>query len=403
MISDFFRHELTYAIATDKEYEYFLIARKDHKEFMKTFYDIGKCYKGNTIGEFLVFDFDELRIVYEKVVEEGITIEESLKRVEDYITMHSNPGYDAVFYQSKPHVNLLLADFHVRLLNLIVINRDNDRITEINFNIDEIIDQYKAIQEACKKVSEEILYLPKETDLFNAYLKDVFTNKLPVIDYTGSFVMLYEYDRLGFISLRTKAEEATDAITKWFIPNSLQDATNYLLASYIENNIHFKTCLFCNRPFALVKKYNSDFCTRPYRNRGDYVGDYEEFDEKLDTAEEITEKITKTCKNYGRLIYYNNQHSNTLFKQDPARSVKQFRSDATGWIKRINKEFLKSYKAHYARMQKGNMTSTEFTEWHREAADMKAACKTGQITLYEFIDWLNKDRLRKPRKTKEKD
>ena len=403
MISDFYSHELTYAIAVDKEYEYFLISRKDHKEFMKTFFNIGKCYKGNTLGEFLTFDFDELRIVYEKVVEDGITIEESLKRVEDYMTMHSNPGHHAVLFPSTPHVNLLLADFHVKLLNLIVFNRANERITKINFDIDETINQYKAIQKTCKMVLEEILYLPKETNLFDAYIKGVFTDKLPVIDYTGSFEMLYEYDRQGFISLRTKEDEATDAITKWFIPNSLLDATYYLLASYIENNIHFKTCLFCHRPFALVKKYNSDFCTRPYLDIGDYVGDYEEFDEKLDTAEEITEKITKTCKNYGRLIYYNNQRSSTLFKQDFERPIKQFRSDETKLIKRINKEFLKSYKAHYARMQKGNMTSTDFSEWHREAADMKAACKTGQIPIDEFIDWLNKDRLRNPRKTKEKD
>ena len=399
MIDSFYEQELTYAIAIDEEYEYFLIAHKDPKAFMKTFHTIGKCYRGNTFGEFLVYDFDELKEVYENVVDPGITVEEALNRIERCKNNDLNP-WDSPTRLSNPHVNLLLVDFYVKLYNLIVNNRENERITDINFSIDKVIDEYKSVQASCIKFTKEVLYLPKEEKLHRHYQRCVFMNRLSVIVPSGSFELLDEYSRQGFISLRTTEADDTNSATIWFIPNTLSDATNYLLNSYLENDIHFRVCSFCGRPFALVKKYNSNFCTRPIDDYGDYVHDYEEIDEEHDTEEEIARKITKTCKNYGRILYYKHQNSPQVWLKEKVPPLILNKSDES---RKINREYMKSYKAHYARMQKGSMTKPQFSEWHREAIEMRDLCKTGIMTIEEFIDWLNKDRLRKPRKTKEKD
>lgn len=137
----------------------------------------------------------------------------------------------------------------------------------------------------------------------------------------------------------------------WFIPKSPNDLINYILMNYINAGIHFRKCEYCERYFALMDGYKSEYCTRTI--------------EGLDFG--------KTCRAHGKILRYGKK-----VKNDPVRSY-----------------YTRSYRAHNARVKNGIMSRDEFDVWAKKAQEMRDKCIQGQISLEEMKAWLDQDKKRK--------
>lgn len=126
------------------------------------------------------------------------------------------------------------------------------------------------------------------------------------------------------------------------------DLCNYLLTRYLEGQIEFRTCKFCGRYFGVKKSSKDKYCDRLIGATG------------------------KTCKQSGAFRNYEKQYF-----ENP-----------------VNKEYKRAYKTRNARVHAGTMTREEFDAWTTEAKVMRMACLQEQITLDEFIAWLDKDKRR---------
>lgn len=128
---------------------------------------------------------------------------------------------------------------------------------------------------------------------------------------------------------------------------SIEDIINFLLVRYMQNHLQMKLCKYCGRYFATKRAYKTDYCDRPIQGS------------------------TKTCREAGSLRLYEKRRS-----EDPAM-----------------REFKRSYKAHNARIRYGLMTREEFSNWSKEAREKRNLCLSGQLSLQDFVSWLDSDKL----------
>ena len=114
----------------------------------------------------------------------------------------------------------------------------------------------------------------------------------------------------------------------------------------IRENLRYRKCKFCGRYFGVVRNYKSEYCDR------------------------LIDGSTKTCKDSGALRLYEKRKL-----ENPAV-----------------KEYKRSYKAHNARIRYGLMTREEFQAWSKEARQNRDRCVAGELSLEEFVAWLDSDR-----------
>ena len=62
------------------------------------------------------------------------------------------------------------------------------------------------------------------------------------------------------------------------------------------------------------------------------------------------------------------------------------------WKIRQSRNTKRSYKAHNARIRYGLMTREEFQAWSKEARQKRDRCVAGELSLEEFVAWLDSDR-----------
>lgn len=126
-----------------------------------------------------------------------------------------------------------------------------------------------------------------------------------------------------------------------------EDLVHFTMYQYIQQNLRFRVCKYCERYFGVTGGNNLDYCDR------------------------LIEGSTKTCKENGALRVYEKRKLG-----DPAM-----------------REYKRSYKAHNARIRYGLMTREEFSAWSEEAREKRDKCVAGKLSLKEFVEWLDSDRL----------
>lgn len=120
----------------------------------------------------------------------------------------------------------------------------------------------------------------------------------------------------------------------------------FVLSEYIRRNLRFRTCKFCGRYFGITGNARVEFCDR------------------------LIDGSKKTCKEIGSVRLYDKRALG-----NPAI-----------------REYKRSYKAHNARIRYGLMTKDEFKAWSKEAREKRDACIAGQLSLEEFVIWLDSDK-----------
>lgn len=125
------------------------------------------------------------------------------------------------------------------------------------------------------------------------------------------------------------------------------DLVDFMLVRYMRNNLQMKPCKYCGRYFATKRAYKTDYCDR------------------------LIDGSTKTCREAGAIRLYEKR-----MQEDPAV-----------------KEYKRSYKAHNARIRYGLMTREEFNEWSLEARKRRQMCLDGELSLGDFVAWLDSDKM----------
>jgi len=141
--------------------------------------------------------------------------------------------------------------------------------------------------------------------------------------------------------------ELIDFMAETLSTTKPEDLVHFTMYQYMQQNLRLHTCKYCKRYFGITGGSKQDYCDR------------------------LIDGSTKTCRETGPLRVYEKRKLG-----DPAM-----------------REYKRSYKAHNARIRYGLMTREEFSSWSEEAREKRDKCVAGKLSLNEFVEWLDSDRL----------
>lgn len=109
-------------------------------------------------------------------------------------------------------------------------------------------------------------------------------------------------------------ELVNDTFTEVLAPNTIYDLMDFHLRECIKREVKMRVCRNCGRYFAVTGRANTEYCNRPFDNRG------------------------RTCKEVGAIAQW------TLSKKDDD----------------VFKDYRREYKKRFARMKAGKLPPEEF-------------------------------------------
>ena len=128
-------------------------------------------------------------------------------------------------------------------------------------------------------------------------------------------------------------------------PKTMEDIVYYLMVQQLNHETRYNQCKNCGKYFVLSGYKNAEYCDRP-----------------IDDTD-------KTCKDIGAITTYRKRK-----EQDP-----------------VYLTYNKAYKTKNARIRYGKITREMFAEWSKNARIMRDKCQNHEITLEQFVYWLESD------------
>lgn len=225
---------------------------------------------------------------------------------------------------------------------------------------------YKELRSKLTRVVDEVFVLEREEDMVQRYfqLKEERSKDEPAFHYpdlaygpiafqpltkdaNGFFPYDNLYDLANPSNLETQLDERMTGFYGEIINTEDPQAfVAFVLTKCLQHNVHFRSCKFCHRYFAVTGNPKTKFCSR------------------------LIEGSRKTCKEMG----FSRLYAKQVAEQD------------------VGREFRRSYKAHNARVRHGTMTREEFSAWTQEARRQRDLCLGGQLSYDRFVAWLDSDR-----------
>ena len=218
-------------------------------------------------------------------------------------------------------------------------------------------ERYKTLQQQLQFVSDQCFAVEDTADMTARYLELLTAHPIEMLPLKygtlqvegaikGGNISLPYDDLLEFYLSGAELVLPEQFHTEVLLTETLDDLAAFLLARYARENLRYRKCKFCGRYFGVVRNYKSEYCDR------------------------LIDGSTKTCKDSGALRLYEKRKL-----ENPAV-----------------KEYKRSYKAHNARIRYGLMTREEFQAWSKEARQNRDRCIAGELSLEEFVAWLDSDR-----------
>lgn len=221
--------------------------------------------------------------------------------------------------------------------------------------IQEMAAQYHALQNRFRQIADECFLTENQEDMVKRYLR--YQEKEPKVYLPLSYERLFlELVPVGQKKPHVYMEAADVVMNKtcegemvWaevLQTGELLDLVDFLMSRYLQLNVHYRTCKFCGKYFGVTGSCKGDYCDR------------------------LMDGSVKTCKEGGSLRLYEMRKM-----EEPAI-----------------REYKRSYKAHNARIRYKTMTREEFNAWSTEARKRRDKCIAGEISLQEFVAWLESDK-----------
>ena len=125
-------------------------------------------------------------------------------------------------------------------------------------------------------------------------------------------------------------------------PETVYDLIDYHLRECLKREIKMRVCKNCGRLFAVTGHGGTEYCDRPFDEKG------------------------RTCKEIGAFrVWEKSKSEDELFRI-----------------------YRREYKKRFAWIRAGKITKDEFYSWSEKAREKRRECENGSITLEEFSQWL---------------
>ncbi len=139
-------------------------------------------------------------------------------------------------------------------------------------------------------------------------------------------------------------EMIDDAVfTEVLQPNTIFDLVDYYLRECVKREVKMRICKNCGRYFAVTGRTTTEYCNRPFDEKG------------------------RTCKDVGAIALWTKRKSSDTVFQD----------------------YRREYKKRFARMRAGKLEADAFDAWSKYIRERKAEYDAGKITAEEFEQYLN--------------
>ena len=133
--------------------------------------------------------------------------------------------------------------------------------------------------------------------------------------------------------------------------DKIDDLFRFEFVKMIEHDIFIKRCKNCERFFIPRRRQDTEYCDRIF-------GDTQ-----------------RKCSEIGAMIRYEKKVA-----ENPVLEAHK-----------------KAYRRLNSRVRNKKMTQNEFRLWSDEASRKRDECLAGELPFDEFVAWLERDRIRKPR------
>lgn len=125
-------------------------------------------------------------------------------------------------------------------------------------------------------------------------------------------------------------------------PEVVYDLIDCHLRECIKREVKMRVCKNCGRYFALTGRTNTEYCSRPFDEKG------------------------RTCREVGAIALWTKRKSgDTLFR-----------------------DYRREYKKRFARMKAGKLEPEELYAWGERAREKKAECEAGKLSPEDYAAWL---------------
>ncbi len=342
------RKRIWCAVYTDAETECFEMRTvAEDGEGVETLYH--KEYpSGTTVGDFLEVDLSIWDQMIPKIREAVQSINEG---------RYLKKSFNALFYCTLYWLDqsAFFAPFAAALQRLHIIHGVGDLIS-----LDECMEQmayYKDLQAYLRDLTGQVFSVGESESTALRYFslqKQFGVESYPPFTFESVRYLTavkgiggrFPYDE--FLE-EDEINEPQTIVTEQLETEDAGAFAEFLLYRYLQENLHLRKCKYCGRFFATHGHTKLEYCDR------------------------LIENSTKTCREMGSLRLYEQRQM-----EDPAV-----------------REYKRSYKTHNARIRYGLMTREEFTAWSVEARAKRDKCTAGELSLDEFVEWLNSDKPQK--------
>ena len=250
--------------------------------------------------------------------------EQQKEKIDDLLLRF--PSYSAYFLQ-------LSADFRDRVYHALQFNHYEEDLLQIEY--------LRGIPDTLKRMQVQII------DLFANVLDMDSKDHRSVSEKLIAYYKRTDADAFQFCPQLTNFElisaEGEEFFADVLKPTSVYDIIDFHLRECIKREVKVRRCKNCGRYFAVTGRSTTEYCNRPYDNKG------------------------RTCKEVGAIAQW-------------ARSKKD--DD-------VFNDYRREYKKRFARMKAGKLDGDEFYAWSKAAREVKAACEAGEITPDKFRAWLD--------------
>ncbi len=240
-----------------------------------------------------------------------------------------------IFYSLySMHLNDVLTDYTEKKKPI----ADHQALAESRFSASAMKKAVEAFIFNCLDISiDKAIPMHKRFEQFIKTLKGKDIQfKIPDSEYDF-------YPEKGYGDTQFKNDDPS--LCQVIYPKTMEDIVYYLMVQQLNLEARYNQCKNCGKYFVLSGYKNTEYCDRAIDN------------------------TDKTCKDIGAITTYRKRK-----EQDP-----------------IYLAYNKSYKTKNARIRYGKITREMFAEWSKNARIMRDKCQNHEITLEQFVYWLESD------------
>ena len=277
---------------------------------------------------FLDFDIEQIRLAFQPLADgvRKVIAEKSREESDRVCQMFAG------LTNYHPYFVLLFLDWRYRLDRAWYLGYEfPQNYLQVEY-LDEMPDRLLALQQQALDLLTQIWI----TDTSEKTVDEKMTACYLEAEQAGKELFHFQPQRMSYELLYH------ETFAEILCPETVYDLIDYHLRECLKREIKMRVCKNCGRLFAVTGHGGTEYCDRPFDEKG------------------------RTCKEIGAFrVWEKSKSEDEVFKI-----------------------YRREYKKRFAWIRAGKITKDEFYSWSEKARKKKAECEEGKITLEEFGRWL---------------